>query len=86
LQKRDHKNARIRLGRPPGPAGTTRSRRVVTFVTDPEFERLRELADASGKSLSAILHDLVSLSLERSKRTSPEAAERTRATETKIYY
>jgi hypothetical protein len=45
----------------------------VTFVTDLEFQQLRELADASDKSLSAILHDLVSLSLERSEPRIEEA-------------
>ncbi len=39
----------------------------MTFVTGPEPQRLRELVDASGKSLSAIVHDLVSRGLEHSE-------------------
>ncbi len=73
MREQDLRNARKRLGRPLGPAGSTRSHRVVTFVTDLEFQQLRELADASDKSLSAILHDLVSLSLERSEPRIKEA-------------
>lgn len=73
LQKREVRNARKRRGRPPESAETIRSHRVVTFVTDSEFEQLKKLADASGKSYSAILHDLVSPSLVRCAPNKPEA-------------
>jgi hypothetical protein len=65
MRKRDVRDARKRRGRPPGLAETNRSHRVVTFVTDSEFEQLQKLADASGKSYSAILHDIVSPTLVR---------------------
>jgi hypothetical protein len=67
------RNARKRLGRPPGSAETARTHRVVTFVTDSEFEQLQKLADASGKSFSAILHGLVSTSLVRPAPSSSDA-------------
>jgi hypothetical protein len=53
-----------RRGRPSGPPETVRPHRVVTFVTDHELRHLRALTDASGRSLSAIAHDLLVLSLQ----------------------
>jgi hypothetical protein len=41
-----------------------RPNRVVTFVTDSEFERLNELAETTGKSLSALVHDLLAPSFQ----------------------
>ncbi len=58
------RTVRKRRGRPPGPSNSVWPHRVVIFVTGPELQRLRELVDASGKSLSAMVHDLVSLGLE----------------------
>ena len=54
-------------------AETNRTHRVVTFVTDSEFEQLQKLADASGRSFSAILYDLVSPSLARGAPSDPKA-------------
>ena len=56
---------RKRLGRPPGTSKTVRPHRVVTFVTGPELRQLREISETCGESLSAIVHKLVSLGLQR---------------------
>ena len=64
MSDRAAKTDKKRLGRPPGPPDSVRPHRIVTFVTSPEFKRLRELADTSGSSLSAIVHELVSRGLK----------------------
>ena len=70
------RTGRKRPGRPPGPLDSVRPNRVVTFVTGPELRRLTELADSRGKSLSAIVRDLVSLGLEQCEPlTSDESGE-----------
>ena len=63
-QTRKTKPKRKRLGRPPGPAGSIRSQRIVTFVTSSEFRQLRRLADESGMSVSALVHKRLVQTLE----------------------
>ncbi len=48
-----------RLGRPPSPPGKVRGKRVVTFVTEGEFEALQAGAEQEQTSLSRYLHDLL---------------------------
>ena len=54
-----------RLGRPPGDPESIRRRRVVTLVTDSEFEKLARIADEEEKSLSAMVHQIISQYLKR---------------------
>jgi len=56
-----------RLGRPPLPRDRARSERVVSFVTPAELDALREHADASGISVSAVIHQILSATLEEEK-------------------
>ena len=53
-----------RLGRPPKPAGSARSERVVSFVTAGEFRQLEKISLNRGVSLSAVIHSMVVRSLE----------------------
>ena len=55
-----------RFGRPPKPAGTVRSERVVSFFTPSELRGLEKISDRRGVSLSAVIHSLVTHSLEES--------------------
>jgi hypothetical protein len=48
-----------RLGRPPLPPETTRSERVVTFLTQRELEQLQQLAMDQNLALSATVHQLI---------------------------
>ncbi len=48
-----------RLGRPPGDPESIRRKRVVTLVTDAEFEKLARIADEEEKSLSAMVHHIM---------------------------
>lgn len=57
-----------RLGRPPKPAETVRSERVVTFVTPGEFRELEKISDRRGVSLSAVIHSMVVRSLAENTR------------------
>ena len=54
-----------RLGRPPGAPESIRRKRVATLVTDAEFEKLTKLADEEDKSVSAMVHQIVSRYLKR---------------------
>ncbi len=54
-----------RLGRPPGPPESIRRNRVVTLLTDAEFEKLTKIADKKDKSVSALVHQIVSRYLKR---------------------
>ena len=54
-----------RLGRPPGPPESIRHKRVVTLMTDAEFEKLTKIADEKEKSVSALVHQIVSRYLKR---------------------
>ena len=46
-------------GRPRANPELIRRNRVVTLLTDKEFERLREIADEEGSSVSALVHKAV---------------------------
>jgi hypothetical protein len=50
---------RSRRGRPPGPPETVRSHRVVSYLTSAEFRALSLVADREGKSLSAVIHEIL---------------------------
>jgi len=54
-----------RLGRPPGAPESIRNKRVVTLMTDAEFEKLMKVADEEEKSVSALVHHIVSRYLKR---------------------
>jgi hypothetical protein len=51
--------ANKRLGRPPSPPDTTRSERVVTFVTQKELAQLQILAESRNLPLSATVHQII---------------------------
>ncbi len=53
------------MGRPPGPPQKVRPNRVVTYVTNAELAKLERIADREGKPLSAVVHQILSRSLER---------------------
>ena len=59
---------RQRSGRPPKPTGEVRSERLVSFVTADEFDNLIRLADAKGSSVSAVIHEFLSVALSAEKR------------------
>jgi len=65
MGNREAKTSSKRMGRPPGRPDKIRNRRVVTMVTGQEFERLTKIADTSGKSLSAVVHQLVVSGLQQ---------------------
>ena len=48
-----------RRGRPPAPAGVARNNRLVTFVTNGEFDRIKTLAEGNKLALSAMIHQLI---------------------------
>ena len=58
-----------RRGRPPSPPETSRSQRVVTFVTQSEFEQLSELALTEDKPLSTTVYQLLSEYLGKQSNT-----------------
>lgn len=60
-------NKARRMGRPRTGPKTARRNRVVTLVTDSEFKELRATADATGQSVSALVHQIVSRFLKRRK-------------------
>jgi hypothetical protein len=53
------------LGRPPKPRDEVRSERVVSFVTQGEFDALLELADNRGESVSAVVHRILRSALTK---------------------
>ncbi len=55
----ENPDTKIQRGRPAGPADRVRSHRLVTFVTEAEFDRMSQLANADNKSLSATAYDLL---------------------------
>jgi hypothetical protein len=61
-----------RFGRPPKPAETVRSERVVSFVTPVEFRQLEKISDRRGVSLSAVIHSMVVRSLENDAAVLPK--------------
>ena len=56
---------RRRRGRPPGAPESIRNKRVVTLLTDSEFEKLTNLAAENGQSVSALVHELIAKHLKR---------------------
>jgi hypothetical protein len=54
-----------RLGRPPGAPESLRHKRVVTLMTNAEFEKLTKIADKEEKSVSALVHQIISRYLKR---------------------
>jgi len=57
---------RPKLGRPPSPAESVRSNRVVTFVTPAELRELESIAGREGISLSKVVHQIIETSLTSS--------------------
>jgi len=55
---------RPKLGRPRGAPESVRPNRVVTYVTNAELAKLERIADREGKPLSAVVHQILSRSLE----------------------
>ena len=53
------------MGRPPGPPQRVRPNRVVTYVTNAELAKLERIADREAKPLSAVVHQILSKSLDR---------------------
>ena len=60
----------VQMGRPPKPAGSGRSRRVVTFITENEHAELKTLASDMGMSLSALRNDMVTTALRKKQHGS----------------
>jgi len=60
------------MGRPPLTREVARSERVVTFVTEHEKTSLKNLAEATSQSLSAVCHRLIAQGLKRDRRTKPK--------------
>ena len=56
----DQDNLGKRRGRPPAPPGSARRHRVVTFVTDSEFEYLSRLSKELDSPLSSTVYKLLS--------------------------
>ena len=56
-----------RLGRPPGTPESVRRNRVVTLMTDAESEKLTKIADKEGKSVSALVHEVLLRFIDRRK-------------------
>lgn len=52
-----------RRGRPPGPAGSCRSKRVVSFVTEQELLRINQLCSERNQALSAVIHSFIAQGL-----------------------
>lgn len=50
-------------GRPRQPPQSARSNRIVTFVTDSELENLHQIAHEEDRSLSSVVHQIVSTHL-----------------------
>lgn len=58
-KKHEKAAGRSRAGRPRVESEAARSRRIVTFVTEGEFERLKEIADEEDRSLSYIARRII---------------------------
>ena len=57
-----------KLGRPPGDPESSRRKRVVTLMTDAESEKLAQIAEMEGKSVSALVHEVLSRFIRRRKQ------------------
>ena len=66
---KDSEKAAATRGRPRRPRQDVRSKRVVTFLTESELQRLEDLAVYQDRSLSSVVHRIVTLYLNQ---TSPE--------------
>lgn len=62
-----HRREKTNRGRPPLPAESARSERIVTFLNPKERNQLDALAAASGKSISAQAHDLIAEAMSASQ-------------------
>lgn len=58
-------HTRHRRGRPPRAPELIRRKRVVTLLTDSEFEELVKLANEEETSVSAFVHQLIARHLKR---------------------
>lgn len=56
-------------GRPTLPLGVARRKRVVTMVTDSEFQRLQDWADEGNRSVSRFVHDILRQFLAKQPKT-----------------
>ena len=56
-----------KLGRPPGNPESCRRNRVVTLMTDAESEKLTQIAETEDKSVSALVHEVLSRFIRRRK-------------------
>lgn len=56
-----------RRGRPPRAPETARSHRAVTYLTGAELDALTRVADREGKSLSALIHEILASALDRAE-------------------
>lgn len=59
-------------GRPPLPSSKARRRRIVTFVTDHEFDELRAIAGMESASLSYTMYQLLKLGIRESSEIRKE--------------
>ena len=53
----------VQLGRPPKPVISWRNKRLVTFLTEDDYNRLTSLARESGVSLSSLCNDIITTAL-----------------------
>ena len=58
-ERAQDKAQRRRMGRPARPAESARRNRVVTLVTDTELKKLKSIAEAENRSLSAVVHQIL---------------------------
>ena len=69
---------RPRRGRPTRAPEEARSHRVVTFVTERELTALEQIAQEEDRSLSAVVHRIITQHLDTSRQTrageEPEAS------------
>jgi len=56
-------------GRPSLPVGVVRRNRVVTMVTDSEFQRLQDCADENNTTVSSFVHDILRQFLANKPKT-----------------
>ena len=59
-----HPSNRSKMGRPPSPRNKVRGNRIVTFITDKQMTRLKNIADNEGRSLSATCYLLLKKHLD----------------------
>ena len=64
MTNHDNTSRARRFGRPPKPTDTVRSERVVSFVTPAEYRQLESISIRRDISLSAVIHSMLSGSLE----------------------